>query len=146
MKGSILARRLRAVLSPPGRGLYVTQIGGTIGGRDRFAEDAMVTTEQIRELCDKIVHEFHPERVILFGSYAYGTPTEDSDVDLLVVLPYEGRSTAKSAEIRGRVHADYALDLLAYRPDYVRERIEIEDFFLRDVVTHGKVLYEAPNA
>ncbi len=51
----------------------------------------MITSAQIRRVSDEIVRRFRPERIILFGSYAYGTPTEDSDVDLLVVLPFEER-------------------------------------------------------
>ena len=46
----------------------------------------MVTREEIQATCDDIVREFAPLQVILFGSYAYGTPKEDSDVDLLVVM------------------------------------------------------------
>ncbi|MGC2692443.1 MAG: nucleotidyltransferase domain-containing protein, partial [Desulfobaccales bacterium] len=59
----------------------------------------MVEDQTIQELCDRIVREFQPERIILFGSYAYGNPTPDSDVDLLVVLPFEGKNLLKSLEI-----------------------------------------------
>lgn len=65
----------------------------------------MVSMEDIQALADRIVREFLPERIVLFGSYASGTASPDSDVDLLVVLPYQGKSWAKAAEIRGRVRA-----------------------------------------
>lgn len=103
----------------------------------------MITENQIREMSDDIVRKFNPEKVILFGSYAYGTPTPHSDVDVLVVLPFEGRSTAKAIEIRQAIRANFSVDLLAYRGDYLKWRVDNEDFFLRDVVTKGKVLYEA---
>ena len=61
----------------------------------------MVTQEDIQAICDDIVREFSPLQVILFGSHAYGTPTEDSDVDLLVVMDIpESESSNQAAEIR----------------------------------------------
>ena len=56
----------------------------------------MVDMHSIEEMTAHIVQEFKPERIILFGSYAYGTPTVDSDVDLLVILPFEGKAPRKS--------------------------------------------------
>ena len=103
----------------------------------------MVTQEQIHALSDDIVEKFHPDRVILFGSYAYGTPTEDSDVDLLVVLPYEGRRAEKALEIKSAVNAKFPLDLIPHPDSYLRERIELGDFFLREIVSKGKILYES---
>jgi len=105
----------------------------------------MVTPQQIQELSDDIVRKFHPDKVVLFGSYAYGKPSEDSDVDLLVVLPYEGRSAAKSAEIHRAIHRGFPLDVLAYPAEYIAQRVANEDFFLREVVTKGKLLYESAN-
>ncbi len=49
----------------------------------------MVAKREIRSLVSRIASEFRPERIILFGSYAYGKPNEDSDVDLLVLMPYQ---------------------------------------------------------
>jgi predicted nucleotidyltransferase len=51
----------------------------------------MVAMNAITEFSRRVAEEFSPEKIILFGSHAYGTPTEDSDVDLLVILPFEGR-------------------------------------------------------
>ena len=121
------------------------------GGRNRESSlvpynYCMVTEQQINGLSDDIVRKFHPDKVILFGSYAYGKPTEDSDVDLLVVLPYQGRSVSKAIEIRLAIHAAFALDLLAYPESYIRRRIDMEDFFLREIVTKGTTLYEANHA
>ena len=55
---------------------------------------SMVTRQAIQATCDDIVREFAPLQVILFGSYAYGTPTESSDVDLLVVMPVTKSETS----------------------------------------------------
>lgn len=106
----------------------------------------MVTLEQIQELADDIARKFEPEKIILFGSYAYGRPTLDSDVDLLIVLPFEGREHAKATEIRIAVHAGFPMDLLVKTPGKLKQRIEMEDFFLREITEQGKVLYEAHHA
>lgn len=102
----------------------------------------MVDEKRITELSERIVREFHPEKIILFGSYAYGQPESDSDVDLLVVLPFEGTGFRKSLEILNRVAPDFSVDLLARRPeDMVRRYLE-GDPLIREAVDHGKVVYE----
>jgi predicted nucleotidyltransferase len=106
----------------------------------------MVTRREITELCDRIARKFKPERIILFGSYAYGVPNEDSDVDLLVVLPLTDSRTAKAIEIRNAIPVDFPLDLLACSPDYLKQRVSQEDFFLREIVEKGQILYEAAHA
>jgi predicted nucleotidyltransferase len=106
----------------------------------------MITFSQIQQVSDEIARRFQPERIILFGSYAYGTPTEDSDVDLLVVMPFEGRSAAKSIEIRQAAYAGFAMDLLVYTPAYLQQRIAWSDFFLIEITEKGKVLYAADYA
>ena len=106
----------------------------------------MITPSQIHQVSNEIARRFQPERIILFGSYAYGTPTEDSDVDLLIIMPFEGRTAKEAVEIRGAVYAGFAMDLIPITPERLKYRLEIEDFFLREVVEKGKVLYEADNA
>lgn len=105
----------------------------------------MISMEAIQQLADRIGEEFHPEKVILFGSYAYGTPTEDSDVDLLVVLPYEGRASRKAAEIVLQTNPSFPTDMLVRSPEQLAQRLALNDFFLREVTEKGKVLYAAPN-
>ena len=63
---------------------------------------------QIQEFSRVIARQFQPEKIILFGSYAYGEPTSDSDVDLMVVKPFEGRSVHKEIEIRQAIRATFA--------------------------------------
>ncbi|HJS18165.1 MAG TPA: nucleotidyltransferase domain-containing protein [Anaerolineales bacterium] len=58
-----------------------------------------VSRSQIHKYADRIARQFHPHKIILFGSYAYGKPTEDSDVDLLVIMPFKGRNPEKATEI-----------------------------------------------
>lgn len=97
----------------------------------------------IQELTARIVQEFQPERVILFGSYAYGTPTSDSDVDLLVVLPHKGKGTRKAIEILNTINSKIPVDLLVRTPEQLDRRLAWNDFFLQEVVKKGRILYEA---
>jgi uncharacterized protein len=106
----------------------------------------MVTMQQIAAFGQRIGNEFRPRQVVLFGSYAHGVPTADSDVDVLVVMPFEGRSVDKSVEIRLKTNPPFPLDLLVRTPEVVRRRIEMGDSFLRDILRDGKVLYEAHDA
>ncbi len=103
----------------------------------------MVGMEQIRALSQQIAREFHPERVVLFGSYAYGTATEDSDVDLLVVMPYKGKGWRLAGKIRGHVRPQFPVDLLVRSPEQIRRRLSLGDCFLKEVTEKGRVLYES---
>ncbi len=108
----------------------------------------MITQSQIADLTDAIVRHFQPQKVILFGSYAYGQPTPDSDVDIMVVMPHEGRSIDKAIEIRLKVYAyvRFPLDLLVRSQEELDRRVALGDWFLREVTAKGKVLYESADA
>ena len=106
----------------------------------------MVTMRSIREFSRRIAREYHPERIVLFGSYAQGRPTEDSDVDLLIVMAFDGKSAHKSVEIRLKLRPSFPVDLLVRTPATVRERLAIGDTFMRDILDTGKVMYETNNA
>ena len=103
----------------------------------------MVGIEQIRALSQQIAREFHPEQVVLFGSHAYGTATEDSDVDLLVIIPYEGKSWRLAGKIKGCVRPQFPVDLLVRSPEQIHKRLEYGDCFLKEITEKGKVLYES---
>ncbi len=102
----------------------------------------MVALSAIQEVVDAIAREFRPERIILFGSYARGSSTADSDVDLLVILPFDGKPFWKSLEIMNRVNAQFPLDLLARQPADTARRYTEGDPLIRDALDNGKVLYE----
>jgi predicted nucleotidyltransferase len=106
----------------------------------------MVARDDIQALCDRIVEEFRPEKVVLFGSHAYGTPRPDSDVDLLVIMPFEGQPAYQAIEILERVDPPFGIDLLARTPAQVAERLALGDFFMREIMARGKVLYDAAHA
>lgn len=99
----------------------------------------LVDRRQIRAYCRVLAREFRPQKIILFGSYAYGKPRLDSDVDLAVVMPFRGRDIRMMGRIRERVGAPFPMDLLVWSP----ERSRRGDYFTREVPTRGKVMYEA---
>jgi predicted nucleotidyltransferase len=103
----------------------------------------MIAMNDIEEYGRRIGEEFRPERVLLFGSYANGEPTPDSDVDLMVVMPHKTKGYRVATEIRGRIHPPFPLDLIVRTPEQIRERLTLGDCFIRDITRHGKVLYEA---
>lgn len=102
----------------------------------------MVPMEEIEKLAERIAREFHPERIILFGSYASGQPSPDSDVDLLVILPFSGKPFWKALEIMNRIDTPFPLDLLARRPDDTSRRYAQGDPLIREALDHGRLLYE----
>lgn len=102
----------------------------------------MVSMKDILAVGRRIEREFHPRQIVLFGSHARGDATADSDVDLLVVMPFRGRSADKSVEITLRVKPGFAADILVRSPQTVRRRIAMGDCFMQEIVTNGKVLFE----
>ncbi len=109
-------------------------------------EKPPVPQEQIQEYSDRIAAEFKPERIILFGSYAYGAPTRDSDVDLLVVMPCKDDSSRKAFEIRRTIPADFPVDLLVRSPEQIKQRLELNDWFIREIIEEGRTIYAAADA
>jgi predicted nucleotidyltransferase len=105
----------------------------------------MVEMKKIEDLSSQIAREFNPDRIILFGSHAYGQPHDDSDVDILVVLSFKGKPVRKAIEIRNKVNAKMPLDLLVRTPEQLADRLAHNDWFMREVVERGRTLYEADN-
>ena len=107
---------------------------------------AVVKHKQIRAFSNAIAREFRPRKIVLFGSYAYGKPTEDSDVDVLVIMPFDRKRGRKSLEIRQRIPADFPLDLIVRTPESIARRLQWGDCFIQEILAKGDVLYEAADA
>jgi predicted nucleotidyltransferase len=103
----------------------------------------MVAMNEIERFGRRIGEEFGAQKVILFGSHAQRTPSQDSDVDLLVIGSFAGRDVDASVEIQMKLRPRFPINLLARTPEEVRERIAIGDTFMEDILSRGRVLYEA---
>jgi predicted nucleotidyltransferase len=99
----------------------------------------------IRRYARAIAERFRPDKIILFGSYAYGTPHADSDVDLLVVMPTWSQHS-QAVQIRWALAAPFPMDLIVRTPKEMKWRLEEGDSFLTEIVSKGKVLYEKDDA
>ncbi len=98
-----------------------------------------VGRNQIEAYCRVLAREFKPKKIILFGSYAGGKPTRESDVDLVVIMAFRGSDTKQVVEMQMQVGAPFPLDLLLWQP----ERLQRSDYFTREVLGGGKVMYES---
>lgn len=105
----------------------------------------MVTMRQINDYAKQIVDLFHPAKIILFGSYAYGKPTEDSDVDLMILMRHAKGDVEGAIAIRAAIPTPFSKDILVRNPQTFQERIRLGDSFYREIDERGRVLYEAVN-
>jgi uncharacterized protein len=105
--------------------------------------DIDMRSKHLQIIVEQIVHGFHPQKVILFGSYAYGAPTEDSDLDLLVVMEAGGRPIRAAADIAAAIDHPVPLDIIVFEPQQLQRALELEYSFATEVATRGLVLYEA---
>ena len=104
----------------------------------------MDNKEIITKVADKIKTQYQPQRIILFGSYAWGNPTQDSDLDLLIVKETRERYTRRALKIRKILTEENGLigmDILVYTPKELSKRLEIGDSFLSKILEEGEVLY-----
>jgi len=110
-------------------------------------ERRRIPMRTIRAVAKRIADTFHPDKIILFGSYAYGKPRPESDVDLLVVMDTALRSRQQRLEIsRALSPRPFPLDVIVHTPRQLQERPALGDFFLQEITTRGKVIYERPRA
>jgi predicted nucleotidyltransferase len=105
-----------------------------------------ISQRAISAFARQVARQFNPHKIILFGSYAYGKPTEDSDVDILVVMPFKGRNPEKATEIWMATKPRFPIDIMVRKPAELNKRLKMGDFFLREITEKGKVLYEATDA
>ena len=107
----------------------------------------MIAMQDIKRYCDAIAAAFKPQKIILFGSYAYGQPTEDSDVDVLVVMPEKKRATLDTAvKMRLHVPASFPMDIVVKGEKEVAQRLRDSDLFMQQITQQGRMMYEAQMA
>jgi len=102
-----------------------------------------ISQQMIEDTVRQIVRQFQPQRIILFGSYAHGQPTPDSDVDLLIVMESDERPAVRAMRVSRLLRPrPFPMDILVRTPEEIRHRLEMGDYFMREVLEQGKVLYE----
>jgi len=99
----------------------------------------------IRRYARQVAERFQPDKIILFGSHAYGTPHADSDVDLLVIMPARNQLD-QAFKIRLAIPAPFPMDLLVRTPHNMKWRLVEGESFSTQIVSKGKVLYEKDDA
>ena len=106
----------------------------------------MASRADIQRFANEVARRFRPASIMLFGSHAYGKPTEDSDVDLLVVMSHHGSSARAASRIRLACPRAFPMDLLVRSPAEIARRLRIGDAFMGEVMKKGVVLYESRRA
>jgi len=101
-----------------------------------------VTESNLDQFVAQIVELFHPDKIVLFGSRAYGVPKPFSDFDLFLIMDYEGKPLQKSLEILSAIGNPWNLDLHVKTASDVQKRFEQYSPLTRIALTKGKVLYE----
>lgn len=105
----------------------------------------MITTAQkeIARLVGVIVEKHKPEKIYLFGSFAWGKPHKDSDLDFLVVKKSIKPSRKIAQEIDlSLIKRQLPVDVIVYSPDYLKRRLSLGDYFAQKIVDEGKLIYE----
>ncbi|HMF17023.1 MAG TPA: nucleotidyltransferase domain-containing protein [Gemmataceae bacterium] len=101
----------------------------------------LITKPTVQLLARRIARQFRPDKIVLFGSYAYGRPTPESDIDLLVIMPARNEID-QSLRIEEWLDPPFSLDVMVRTPRNLGWRLEEGDWLLREAVGKGKVLYE----
>ena len=102
-----------------------------------------VTEEGLGEIVRRLVSELAPQKIVLFGSYVYGNPSPDSDVDLLVILGTQARPVDRYLSVSRLLRPrPFPLDILVNTPDEIQQALERGDGFISELITLGRVLYE----
>src|SRR3954452_22180917 len=111
----------------------------------RWYRGANIPMRVIRRYVREVAEKFQPEKIILFGSYAYGTPHQDSDVDILVVMPCRNQID-QAVRIEWEVPPPFPMDLIVRTPHNLGWRLAEKESFHTEIVTKGKVLYDKGDA
>jgi predicted nucleotidyltransferase len=108
---------------------------------ERWYRGADIPMREIRRFARQVAERFQPDKIILFGSYAYGTPHADSDVDILVVMPARNQIDM-AVRIELACDPPFPLDIIVRSPKNMKWRLEEGDSFLREITSRGKILSE----
>jgi predicted nucleotidyltransferase len=103
----------------------------------------------VSEIVEKLKREYKPLKIILFGSYAYGNPTEDSDIDLLILKNTDERRVDRFVQVKRIIYnpnCKIPVLPLVYSPEELEERLRIGDDFIKEIIQKGTILYEGASS
>ena len=104
---------------------------------------APVTEEALQEIVHRLVTGLHPQKIMLFGSYVYGTPSADSDIDLLVIVDTRARPVDRYVRVSRLLQPrPFPLDLLVKTPEEIAQALDRGDTFIGEIMAQGRVLYD----
>jgi uncharacterized protein len=114
------------------------------GAAPRWYRGKDVPRAAIRRFAKQVAEQFQPDKIILFGSHAYGTPHADSDVDILVIMPARNQLN-QAFKIHATLLPPFPLDIIVRTPHSMKWRLAEGDSFLKEITSKGKLLYEKGN-
>jgi uncharacterized protein len=101
--------------------------------------------DKLQQVTRRIVETFNPQRIIVFGSHAYGQPTPESDVDLLIIMESDERPAMRATRISKLLRPrPFPMDIMVRTPEEIQQRLKMGDYFIREIIERGQVLYERP--
>src|SRR5713226_1146852 len=111
----------------------------------RWYRGADIPMRLIRRFARQVAERFQPDKIVLFGSYAYGTPHADSDVDILVIMPARNQLD-QAVKIELACDPPFPLDIIVRTPHNMEWQLAEGDSFLREITSKGRILYEKNHA
>jgi len=102
-----------------------------------------ITTKTINKISQKIIQHFAPEKIILFGSHAWGNPTTDSDIDFFIIKNTNKNRIEREYELRMQLVGNKfpPIDFVIHTPQEFERRLKMNDFFIHDIIKRGRTLY-----
>jgi len=97
--------------------------------------------KEIKKITKQIVKNYQPEKIILFGSFAYGKPKENSDVDLVVIKKTRQRFGGRLLKVAEMIKSSLGTDILVYTPKEWQEALDEENYFIKEIAQKGKLVY-----
>ncbi|MFH1564201.1 MAG: nucleotidyltransferase domain-containing protein [Nitrospirota bacterium] len=98
--------------------------------------------EEVKKIVERLKSNYAPEKVILFGSLADGRARSESDIDLIIIKQTKEKPWERTARVDAFISHNMPVDLLVYTPEEIEERLMMNDFFVKEVLEKGRVLYE----
>jgi len=115
---------------------------GILGIIEAMANKPTIKQKDIQAVVKKIAENYKPEKIYLFGSFAWGKPTYDSDVDLFIIKEANERRFDRQLQVRRMLSSEVPVDILVYNKGEIEYRLRWGDLFIKKILTQGKLIYD----